>query len=138
MTTSSATPRRSTGRLFLFLGLALGVLGVAAYVVQVANQWLKAPWYLPILATLGVLLLVASLWQRRTVWRVLALILLVLLAGFEWTFLLGTRLPAYAGPVKQDEPFPAFETKTADGKPFTQRQLQGDKDAVMVFFRGRW
>ena len=46
------------------------------------------PWYVPCLATLGAVLLVVSLWQRRTVWRVLALLLVVLLAGAEWLILL--------------------------------------------------
>jgi hypothetical protein len=26
----------------------------------------------------------------------------------------------------------------ADGSPFTQRDLEGDQNNVMVFFRGRW
>jgi FtsH-binding integral membrane protein len=135
---SPGAPRRYPGRLFLLLGLGLAVLGVAAYVVQVRFGYLKAPWYMPIAATLGVALLVASLWQARTVWRVLALLLLMLVAGAEWAFLLGTRLPAYTGPVAAGEPFPAFTTARANGAPFTQRDLEGDKNSVLVFFRGRW
>jgi hypothetical protein len=125
------------GRLFLALGLGLAALGALGYVAQVLMQRLTAPWYVPISATLGVACLVASLWQARTVWRVLALLLLVLLAGAEWAFLLGTRLPEYAGPVERDRPFPAFATARADGAPFTQRDLEGDHNNLLVFFRGR-
>jgi hypothetical protein len=93
---------------------------------------------------LGVVFVAASLWQARTVWRVLGLVLVVLVAGAGWTFLLsptefgGTRLPAYAGPVAVGQPFPAFATTRADGSPFTQGDLEGHRNNVLVFFRGRW
>lgn len=139
MTTSSpVTPRRSSGRLFLALGLGLTVLGVIAYVIQIAAQRLTTPWYVPIAATLGLVFLVVSLWKRRTVWRVLALLLVGLLAGAEWTFLLATRLPAYNGPVAVGQPFPTFTTMRADGTSFTERDLEGDQKSVLVFYRGRW
>jgi hypothetical protein len=139
MTTSSAAaPHRCPGRLFLALGLGVAALGVIGYVVQIAAQRLTTPWYVPWAATLGVALVAVSLWQARTVWRVLALLLLVLLAGAEWTFLLGMRLPAYTGPVAAGQPFPGFATTRADGTPFTQRDLEGDQNNVLVAFRGRW
>jgi hypothetical protein len=139
MTTSSApAPRSYPGRLFLALGFAVAVVGIVAYVVQLSALRLTTPWYMPIAATLGAALVALSLWRARTVWRVLALLLLVLLAGAEWAFLLQTRLPAYTGPVAAGRPFPAFETVRADGSPFTQRDLEGDQDSVLVFFRGRW
>src|SRR5260370_24110058 len=98
MTTSSAAaPRRVPGRLFLALGLALAALGVIAYVVQLRMHSLMAPWYVPVSATLGVACVIVALWKARTVWRVLALLLVVLLAGAEWTVLLTTRLPAFTG-----------------------------------------
>ena len=62
------TPRLP-GRLFVLLGLCLTFLGIAGYVVQIALGRLLAPWYMPALATLGVVLVVISLWERRTVWR---------------------------------------------------------------------
>jgi hypothetical protein len=111
---------------------------VIAYVVQLSMHSLKAPWYVPGAATLGVVLVVVSLWQRRTVWRVLSLLFVVLLAGAAWMFMLGEPLPAYTGPVAAGKPFPAFETSRADATPFTQRDLEGDQDNVLVFFRGRW
>ena len=138
MTTPSDAPRRHPGRLLAALGLGLAALGIAAYVVQIWAQILISPWYVPCAATLGAGLLVVSLWRKRTVWRVLALLLVALLAGAEWTFLAAMRAPAYAGPVTEGRPFPAFATATADGSPFTQADLAGDKNNVMVFFRGRW
>jgi hypothetical protein len=144
MSTTLPTPRRYPGRLLVALGLLLAALGIAGYAAQLAGyadrlgvHRLYNPWYVPIAATVGALLLVASLWQARSVWRWVALVLLVLLAGFEWTALLGARLPAYAGPVAKDKPFPEFTTERADGTAFTQRDLEGE-DNVLVFFRGRW
>jgi cytochrome oxidase Cu insertion factor (SCO1/SenC/PrrC family) len=122
----------------LLLGPALAVLGIVGFVVQMSQQRLWAPWYMPALATLGVVLVAVSLWQRRTVWRILALVVVVLLAGAEWAMLYAMRLPPYTGPVAVGRPFPAFATTRADGTPFTQHDLEGDQSTVLVFFRGRW
>jgi hypothetical protein len=139
MTTPTATlPRSIPGRLLLALGIGLPVLGVIGYIVQLAAQRLLVPWYLPGAATLGVLLVAVALWQRRTMWRMLALVLVVLFAAAAWALPLASRLPAYAGPVESGRSFPAFVTKRADGTAFTQRHLEGDQGNVLVFFRGRW
>ncbi len=138
MSTSPPAPRRYPGRLLVALGLLLAALGLIGYVAQLAAHRLNTPWYLPIAATVGAALLVAALWQARSVWRILALVLVVLFAAAAWAFLLGTRLPAYAGPVAAGKAFPDFTTERADGTPFTQRDLEGDQDNVLVFFRGRW
>jgi hypothetical protein len=97
-----------------------------------------APWYMPILASLGVVLVAASLWERRTIWRVLALLAVVLLAGAEWAFMVAMRQPPYTGPVATGQPFPAFETSRADGTPFSNLDLTGEESKVIVFLRGRW
>jgi hypothetical protein len=138
MTTNIPSARRFPGRLFLLLGLFLPVLAILGYVGQLLARRLITPWYMPIAATLGALLILVALWQARSIWRVLALLIVVLLAGAEWAFLVETRLPAYTGPVAAGQPFPEFTTKRADGGSFTQRDLQGDQNNVMVFFRGRW
>jgi hypothetical protein len=138
LTSSSPAPTRSPGRLLLALGLTLAILGVIGYVVQLRAHRLTIPWYMPVAATLGVALVVVSLWQGRTLWRVLSLLLVLLLAGAGWAFLLVTRLPAYAGPVEEGRPFPEFTTARADGTPFTRRDLEGNQNSVLVFFRGRW
>ena len=119
-------------------GLGLAVLGVAAYTIQLSLRRLILPWYMPAAALLGVALVGASLWKRRTVWRALALVVVLLLAGFEFMALNAMRLPPYAGPIAVDRPFPAFEARRADGTPFTQDDLIGDQHHEIVFFRGRW
>jgi hypothetical protein len=140
MTTSSlAATRRYPGRLYLALGLVVPFLGVIAFFVQVFSmERLTMPWYMPIAAVLGVLLVLASLSLARSVWRVLALVLVVLIAGAEGWFLLEMRLPKYEGPVAEGQPFPEFKTLRADGTDFTQANLEGDKHNVLVTFRGRW
>ena len=109
-----------------------------AYVAQVSAHRLTTPWYLPASATVGAFLVVLALWEARSLWRFLGLLLVVLLAGAEWTFLLGSRLPPYTGPVAVGQPFPAFKTLRADGTPFTEQDLQGEQTSVLVSFRGRW
>jgi FtsH-binding integral membrane protein len=139
MTTSSpAVPQRSPGRLWLLLGLALAALGVAGYAVQLSRHRLTAPWYLPVLATLGVVGVIASVWRARTVGRLLALVLILLFAGAAWAYLLATRLPPYTGSVAAGRALPPFATVRADGQPFTPSDLEGGPNSVLVFFRGRW
>lgn len=140
MSTSSAVVQehRSPGRRALLLGLGLAAAGIIGYVVQVSNQRLAAPWYMPCLATAGAALIAGSLWKRRTFWRALSLLLVVLLAGAEWAFLFATRLPSYSGPVAKGRPMPEFETMQTDGTPFTRRDLAGGQNHLFVFFRGRW
>ncbi len=136
--TTSAPPARSRGRLLMLAGLGLAVLGVAAYAIQLSLGRLMMPWYMPAAAMLGVALVGASLWKRRTVWRVLALVMVVSLAGFEFVALSELRLPPYTGPIAVGRPFPAFEARRADGTTFTQDDLIGDQHQALVFFRGRW
>jgi hypothetical protein len=139
MTMSSAdVPRQFPGRLLLVLGPVLAVLGVIGYAVQMSLQRLAAPWYMPGLATLGVVLVVLSLRERRTFWRMLALAVVVLMAGAEWAFMFAMRQPSYTGPVKAGQTIPAFATTLSDGTTFTQNDLKGDQNTVLVFFRGRW
>jgi hypothetical protein len=136
MATASSSPK--PGRLLVFIGLAVGVLGIVGYVVQLWMQRLSTPWYLPISATLGVLLIVASMRRARSAWRVFALVLVVLLAVAEWRFVQKSHLPAYVGPLAAEQSFPPFATSRADSTPFTRRDLEGDENSLFVFFRGRW
>src|SRR6516162_9342113 len=92
ISSSSAVPQRSLGRHFLVLGVSLAVLGVVAYVVQILSKRLMAPWYMPALAVLGVVLVIISLLKQRTLWRVVALSALVLLAGAELALFHALRL----------------------------------------------
>jgi hypothetical protein len=139
MTDSTNAPlARSPGRLVMLTGLGLAVLGVAAFAVQLYLGRLMLPWYMPAAALFGVALVAASLRKQRTVCRWLALVAVALLAGFEVLALSATRLPRYTGPVAVGRPFPAFAVKRADGTPFTQDDLIGDRHQALVFFRGRW
>jgi hypothetical protein len=138
MNISSEVRRPYPGRLYLALGLLLSAAGLAAYFAQLSAHRLAAPWYLPVSATLGVIFVATSLWQARTILRILCLLLALLFAGAEWAFLLTTRQPAYSGPVTVGRPFPAFATSKADGTPFTKTDLEGQQNNVLVFFRGRW
>ncbi len=138
MDTTTAAAPRTGGRGMMWLGVAAALLGIAAYALQFYAQRLFAPWYMPVLASVGVLMAALSLLRTRSVWRVLALVFVLLLAGAEWALLLGLRLPAYSGPVTVGKSMPAFKTMRADGTPFTQSDLPGAQNSVLVFFRGRW
>jgi hypothetical protein len=131
---------RSTGRGLLWLGVLCAIAGPALYAAQLV-AWGRTfnPWYLPVLATLGAVLVILSLQRRRTVWRGLTLVLVLFLAVADWWFLASyVRLPVYAGPVAAGEPFPEFQAKRADGATFTRADLKGDRATALVFFRGHW
>jgi hypothetical protein len=133
-----ATQGGSSGRLLLVSGLTIGALGVGAYALQLSLQRLAFPWYVPAMALLGGALVAVSLWKRRTVWRAIALLAVLLLAGAEFAILNALRLPAYTGPITLGRPLPAFEARRTDGTSFSQNDLVGDQHNVLVFFRGRW
>ena len=139
MTESPKAAARHPGRPLLFLGVFLAFAGVVVFfVLTFAFKVLVAPWYAPVLGTLGVALIFLSLSRSRTVWRWTAAVFFTLFVGFQWWGVFGLRTPAYTGPVKDGTPFPAFATTLADGSSFTQADLQGDKRTIMVFFRGHW
>ena len=127
------------GRMYLLLGALLAAAGLVIYALQFRAKVLTTPWYVPVLATVGVALAVASLARYRSVGRWAAVVLLTLFAAAEWVFLLVLMsTPPYTGPAKAGQPFPAFATTLADGSTFTQDNLKGDRNTVLVFFRGRW
>jgi len=130
---------RHPGRSLLLVGVLVAISGpVLMILLTFAAKILIANWYGPLLGTLGVALMVMALMRSRSVWRWTALVIFTLLAGFGWWALFAMRLPAYTGPVKNGEPFPAFASTLADGAAFTQEHLKGDQHTVMVFFRGHW
>ena len=136
----AATPSVPPRRVPLFLaGVLLFLVGPAIYFVQFRLKYLWMPWYLPILASAGVLLMIVSVWQRRGIWRSAGLILFVLLCGFQWYLVLvATKTPLYTGPGQPGLKVPAFDTTLADGKAFTHEDLDSGIPTVLVFFRGRW
>jgi hypothetical protein len=141
MSTTSilSAPPKSVGRPLLWTGILAAVLGVVAYVLQLQAAKLFTPWYAPALATLGTALILVALVRRFSVWRIIALLLIGAVTAFEWWVLLSaSKLPDYTGPVTRGQPFPEFAAARADGTSFTQDNLKGDQDTVLVFFRGHW
>jgi hypothetical protein len=133
------TTARHPGRSLLLLGVFLAVVGpVVMILLMFAAKILVTPWCAPILGTLGVALIVLALMRSRSMWRWTAVVIFTLIVGFQWWALLAMRTPAYTGPVKAGQPFPAFASALADGSAFTQADLQGGQSTVMVFFRGHW
>jgi len=119
--------------------MLLPFIGIAIYVFQVQAKILRTPWYIPVIATVGLALIILALVQSRSVIRWLAVVLFTLFAGLLWVvFGVMMNVPEYTGPVKVEQPFPSFSTTLADGSKFTEDNLKGDKNTVMVFFRGRW
>jgi hypothetical protein len=136
----SALPVTSSGRGLLWLGILCAILGPPLYLAQLLI-WGQtvSPWYLPVLATLGVGLVVLSLSCRRTAWRWLAFAFALLIAGGSWWFLTSyVRLPGYKGPVIADRSFPEFRVQRADGTAFSPIDPAGDRATALVFFRGHW
>jgi hypothetical protein len=132
----SAPARR---RPYFLLGTLILFLGIIIYMVQVfAIKHLVEPWHVPILGTIGVLLMLVSVVQRPGIWRIIGLVIFVALAGFEWFIMLGSTLEPYAGPAKTGDKLPAFSAKFADGSLFTTQSLEEGKDTVLVFNRGHW
>jgi len=143
VTTTAAPPMtaRSHGRGYFWLGIGACLIGIAVFFVQFRLKMLFTPWYIPALATVGAVLLIVSVARRRTIARLVAMVLILLLAGFEWyAFASLLRLPEYHGPARAGQPLPAFSATFADGHAFTDADLR-DRDGsrrAMVFFRGRW
>jgi hypothetical protein len=132
-------PPKAGGRPLLWLGLLAAVAGVPLYVIQMSAGNLMTPWYAPALASLGAALVLLSLLRRLTVWRAAALLLVGLITAGEWWVLLSSaRLPAETGRIVAERQLPEFTAYRAGGAPFTQNDLKGDKDTVLVFFRGHW
>src|SRR5262245_41327324 len=131
---------RGRGRSWLWLGVGLTLLGLVLNFVQISLlKLLVVPWYLPILATVGVLCALISIRKRPTWTRGIALAILTVLTAGEWFFLLSlSRLPEYQGPVHVEKKLPEFATTLADGRPFTEKDLQKGTPTVLVFYRGRW
>jgi hypothetical protein len=137
---TSAPPRRWP--LFL-LGVLLFVAGPVAYYIQFRLAYLKMPWYLPALATAGVLLMAVSVWQHPGVWRTIGLVLFAAACGFVWFMaLVGLKAPPYTGQTRTDHKVPAFTTTRADREEtenrFTNKDLEDGKATILLFFRGRW
>ena len=138
-TTRLSPTNRSSGRGLLWAGIALAGAAIGLIFLQLWMRIAAIPWYLPILTTIGVLLVLWSLSRRFGILRIVVLVLLVALAGFEWfSITIGGKLPGYTGSAQAGKTLPPFETTLADGSPLTDADLRDGKRRVMTFFRGRW
>jgi hypothetical protein len=138
--TTSPPMLRNRGRWWLWLGVGLCLLGLVLNFVQILlMKLLVVPWYMPILATVGALCALVSIRKRPTWTRGIALVILAALTAGEWYFLLSmSRLPEYKGPVQVERKIPEFTTTLADGRPFTEKDLEKGSPTVLVFNRGHW
>jgi hypothetical protein len=124
-----------TGRwLAWWLGLGLPFLAIFGAMMQMSLDILITPWYAPILATLGCLLMFWSLLGRRSIWGIFGVVPVAGLAGMLWFLLSLGSLASYQGPDR----IPSFQTQWADGSPFTDSDLKNGQTHALVFFRGRW
>jgi hypothetical protein len=124
---------------FYLFGVLLFLIGPAIYFFQFRSAHLVVPWYLPILASLGVGCIILSVMRRRSVLRIVGLVLLTALCGLEWYFLVVVaKNPDYQGPAQVGRPLPTFVTTRADGKPFSNKDLETGTSTALVFYRGHW
>jgi hypothetical protein len=130
-------PRRAP---FFLIGVVLFILGPAINVTQMMllGQF-PTPWYLPILSTVGVLLMLISTCQNRSILRGVFLVPFAALCVFEWLMLTHlTIAPAYTGPAQAGAKIPAFTASYADGTTFSDHDLAQSDLNILLFFRGRW
>jgi hypothetical protein len=137
--TTSPSKERSQGRAYFWAGIGACLLGLALVAVQFGLKYLFVPWYSPMLFTLGAVLVFLSVVRRRSVLRIVALVLVTVLAGLEWYVLVSMiKLPDYTGPAQPGKKLPHFQAVLANGRPFTESDLSDGSRRVMTFFRGRW
>jgi hypothetical protein len=133
------TNSRARPWLFFLLGVLCFLAGPAGYAAQLAQARLTAPWFVPALATLGLLWMVLSVLQRRGVFRTVGLVVFALVCGLEWFMMLVVfRTPPYEGPAQVGQKVPPFAAARADGTMFSDKDLRSARPTVLHFFRGRW
>ena len=77
------------------------------------------------MTTIGTVLLLLSVARRRSIPRVVVLVLLTAFAGFQWYFLMSMmKLPDYAGSVQAGKQQSTFRATFVDGRPFTEADLR--------------
>ena len=139
-TVSSPVQTGATGRGYFWAAIAVFVLSLVAAAIQFGViKELFVPWYAPAFTTIAAVMLICSLAQRRTIARIIVFVLLTAVAGFEWVALVAlSKLPDYEGPARVGAKMPAFQTVLADGRTFSDKDLQDGTPSVLIFFRGRW
>ncbi len=125
--------------LFL-LGMLVFCAGPVVYAVQVVGlRQAVMPWAMLALTSAGVVLMATSLVRRFSIARTIGCVVFLALTGFQWLFFLViAKTPPYTGPAQTGARPPAFTAKLADGRPFSNADLGGGQDTVLLFFRGFW
>jgi len=124
--------------IFLFGGL-LFLVGPAIYAAQLCRSRLATPWFVPVLATVGVLCMAVSVSQRRGLLRKIGLVIGAFLCTFEWFMIVVVfSTPSYSGPAQVGYRLPSFATTLADGTRFSEKDLENGGPTVLLFVRGRW
>lgn len=137
-TTSTSTPAPRTWPLIV-AGTVFLVLGPVIYGTQIAMGQLVTPWYLPAFATVGGVLMSAAFVRRPGVARGLLVVLALLPTVFAWLVVaVFSRTPEYTGPASVGNKLPAFAASYADGRVFTNRNVETGGPAVLLFYRGHW
>jgi hypothetical protein len=136
--TPAAIPRSRHWLLFV-AGIVLFLVGPPLYFIQFRMKHLFVPWYVPLMATAGVALMIASLWRRRGIGRGIALVLFAVLCGLEWSMLaVEMKTPQYTGPAQPGRKVPEFTATLANGTAFSEKDLTEGNTTILLFFRGRW
>src|SRR5579862_6837378 len=95
MSEFSKTNSRHPGRTWLFAGMVLAIGGVMIYLLlTLSANILITPWYMPLLGTVGVALMVLALVRSRSIWRWTAVTLFTLFVGLQWLGVVAMRVPA--------------------------------------------
>lgn len=124
--------------LFL-IGFFIFLLGPISMIIQMQMGHLRTAWQVPILASIGVLCMLASVLQRGGILRILGLVAFAgITAGMWYLMLVVFRVPEYAGPATVGQKIPAFEATLSNGDSFTNKGLEKGESTVLVFYRGHW
>lgn len=136
LTTIDSAPHRWP---YFVLGVLSFFLGPALYFVQFQMRYFVTPWYVPMLSTLGVVLMAVSVGQRRGILRIVGTLVFAAVCALQWFMVaVAMKLPEYTGPVALGKEIPEFTATRADGQPFTNADLARGTPTVLIFFRGRW
>jgi hypothetical protein len=133
------TTSKPRGWPLFLVGFLILIAGPVIYFVQFSQGQLITPWYLPILGTAGVLVMMLAYLRCHRVWCGILTLLFLAFCGLEWFFLLQVSLiPAYTGPAQPGATLPTFSATLADGKAFSNGDLESGKPSILLFFRGHW
>lgn len=120
------------------IGFSLPFLGMALYTLQfMVFKSLSLPYYLPVLALVGMVLMVRESRKSKSITRYVAMGLGFVLTLASLFFVFGMNQSEYKGPAKVGAAVPSFSVFDAQGVKIDSAAIAGDK-SIVVFFRGRF